>query len=50
MLKILFPACMVFGAVGSLVVNIAGHGEHAVSLQWIGAAMLYTALLFRNMS
>lgn len=49
MLKILFPACMVFGAVGSLIVNIAGHGENAVSLQWIGAALLYTALLFRNM-
>ena len=49
MLKILFPGMMVAGAIGSLIVNIAGHGENAVSLQWIGAALLYTALLLRNM-
>ena len=48
MLKILFPACMVFGAVGSLVVNLAEHGGFAVSLQWASAAGLYTALLLRN--
>lgn len=48
MLKVLFPACMVFGAVGSLLVNLAEHGNGAVSLQWIGAALLYTALLLRN--
>ncbi len=48
MLKVIFPACMVFGAVGSLIVNIAEHGDGPVSLQWIGAALLYTALLMRN--
>ena len=48
-LKVLFPALMVTGAVGSLIVNLIGHGEGAVSLQWIGAALLYTALLLRNM-
>ena len=49
MLRILFPGLMVAGAVGSLIVNIAEHGQGPVSLQWIGAALLYTALLFRNM-
>ena len=49
-LKILFPALMVLGAVGSLVVNVITKGENAVSLQWIGAALLYTALLLRNIS
>ena len=48
-LKILFPALMVLGAAGSLVVNIITHGDNAVSLQWVGAALLYTALLLRNM-
>jgi len=47
-LKILFPALMVCGALGSLVVNLVTHGESAISLQWVGAAMLYTALLLRN--
>lgn len=47
-LKILFPALMVIGALGSLVVNIASCGHYAVSLQWIGAALLYTALMIRN--
>ena len=47
-LKILFPAMMVCGAVGSLVVNLIAKGDNAVSLQWIGAALLYTALLLRN--
>lgn len=47
-LKILFPALMVTGALGSLIVNIITHGENAVSLQWIGACLLYTALLMRN--
>lgn len=47
-LKILFPALMVIGATGSLVVNLLSHGEGAVSLQWVGAALLYTALLLRN--
>ena len=48
-LKILFPALMVLGAVGSLLVNLLVHGEGAVSLQWVGAMLLYTALLMRNM-
>ena len=49
-LKILFPAMMVCGALGSLIVNVASKGEAAVSLQWIGACLLYTALLIRNMA
>lgn len=49
LLKIIFPLLMVIGATGSLIVNIATHGEKATSLQWIGAALLYTALMFRNM-
>lgn len=48
-LKIIFPALMVIGAAGSLIVNIVTHGENAISLQWAGACLLYTALLFRNM-
>jgi hypothetical protein len=49
MLKIIFPALMVIGATGSLVVNVVEKGQFAISLQWIGAALLYTALLLRNM-
>ena len=48
-LKIIFPAMMVAGAFGSLVVNVVTKGEFAISLQWIGACLLYTALLMRNM-
>ena len=48
-LKMLFPALMVLGALGSLVVNIIDKGSPATSLQWIGACLLYTALMFRNM-
>ena len=48
MLKVIFPALMVIGATGSLVVNIFEKGQFAISLQWIGAALLYTALLLRN--
>ena len=48
-LKIIFPALMVIGATGSLVVNAITKGEFAISLQWVGAALLYTALLLRNM-
>ena len=48
MLKVFFPGLMVAGAVGSLVVNIGEKGPFPVSLQWIGAALLYTALLMRN--
>ena len=47
-LKILFPALMVTGALGSFVVNIISKGDFAISLQWIGAGLLYTALLLRN--
>lgn len=49
MLKVIFPAMMVIGATGSLIVNIVEHGEFPISLQWVGAALLYTALLLRNM-
>lgn len=49
-LKIVFPAMMVAGAAGSLIVNVVSKGEFPVSLQWIGAALLYTALLLRNMA
>lgn len=47
-LKVAFPGLMVTGAVGSLIVNIISKGDWATSLQWIGASLLYTALLFRN--
>lgn len=49
MLKIIFPALMVIGATGSLIVNVVEKGQFAISLQWVGAALLYTALLLRNM-
>ena len=48
-LEIIFPLLMVVGAAGSLVTNIINKGEWATSLQWVGAALLYTALTFRNM-
>lgn len=47
-LKIAFPGLMVTGALGSLVVNIISKGDWPTSLQWVGASLLYTALLFRN--
>lgn len=48
-LKIFFPALMVIGALGSLILNIiTNKAEWPVSLQWFGAMLLYTALLFRN--
>lgn len=47
-LNIIFPALMVIGAAGSMIVNIAAKGSGAVSLQWFGAALLYTALMLRN--
>ena len=47
--EILFPALMVIGAIGSLIINIMQEGHFAVSLQWVGAAILYTALMLRNM-
>lgn len=49
-LKIVFPAMMVLGAFGSFVVNWISKGDFPVSLQWIGACLLYTALLLRNMA
>lgn len=48
-LKIIFPLLMVLGALGSLIINIITKGDWAVSLQWLGAMLLYTALLFRNL-
>ena len=49
MLKIIFPAMMVAGAAGSLILNfIVNRQEWPISLQWFGAMLLYTALLFRN--
>lgn len=48
-LKIIFPGMMVAGAAGSLILNfITNPSAWPVSLQWFGAALLYTALLFRN--
>ena len=49
-LRIIFPALMVVGALGSLIVNIVEKGNYAISIQWIGAALLYTALMLRNMT
>ena len=49
-LRIIFPALMVAGALGSLIVNIVEKGNYAISIQWIGAALLYTALMLRNMT
>ena len=49
MLNVLFPAMMILGAAGSLVVNIVQRGEWPTSVQWLGAAILYTGLMFRNM-
>ena len=48
-LRILFPALMVTGALGSLITNIVTKGDWPVSLQWLGACLLYTAQLFRKM-
>ena len=48
-LKIFFPTLMVGGALGSLILNLFINRQNwPVSLQWLGAALLYTALLFRN--
>lgn len=48
-LKVVFPALMVIGATGSLILNLTTNpSDWPVSLQWVGAALLYTALLFRN--
>lgn len=47
-LKVVFPALMVIGALGSLIVNVVSKGDWPTSLQWCGAMLLYTALLFRN--
>ena len=49
-LRIIFTALMVVGALGSLIVNIVEKGNYAISMQWIGAALLYTALMLRNMT
>jgi hypothetical protein len=47
-LKFVFPGMMVAGALGSLIVNMISKGDWPTSLQWLGASLLYTALLFRN--
>lgn len=47
-LRTLFPALMVVGALGSLVVNVIDKGNYANNLQRFGAALLYTALMLRN--
>lgn len=47
-LRMLFPALMVVGALGSLIVNVIDKGNYANNLQWFGAALLYTALMLRN--
>lgn len=47
-LRIVFPGLMVLGALGSMLINLIEHGSGAITLQWIGAALLYTALLLRN--
>lgn len=47
-MKMICPALMVIGAIGSLVINLLSKGHYAVSVQWIGAALLYTALMLRN--
>lgn len=47
-LRIIFPLLMVIGALGSLIVNIVTKDHWAMSLQWFGAMLLYTALLVRN--
>lgn len=39
---------MVTGAVGCLIVNVIEKGPFPASLQLIGAALLYTGLLMRN--
>ncbi len=49
-LAIVFPGMMVLGAFGSFVVNRISKAEFPVSLQWVGACLLYTALLMRNMA
>lgn len=48
-LRIAFPILMVIGALGSMVVNIIQNGiADAMTLQWLGATLLYTALTIRN--
>ena len=48
-LKIFFPGLLVTGALGSLILNIiVNKQDWPVSLQWLGATFLHTALLFRN--
>ncbi len=46
--KIIFPTLMVIGAFGSLIINLIEKGNYAISIQWVGAMLLYTALMIRN--
>ena len=49
MLKYIFPALMVIGAVGSMIFNLINNRtDYATTLQWLGAALLYTGLLLRS--
>lgn len=49
-LKLIFPTMMVIGALGSMIVNIIQNGlMDAMTLQWLGAMLLYTALTLRNL-
>ena len=47
-LKIVFPGMMIVGALGSLAINLTDKENWPISLLWIGASLLYTALLFKN--
>lgn len=48
-LKIAFPALMVIGAFGSLVINLISKGPTSMDIQWLGATLLYIGLTLRNM-
>lgn len=47
-LSVFFPILMVIGAFGSMIVSMIGKRPDAISLQWLGACLLYTALTVRN--
>lgn len=47
-LRLIFPALMVLGALGSAIVEAIEHGITPTWLQWVGAELLYTALMMRN--
>lgn len=48
-LRVFFPILMVIGATGAMGVNIVQNGvKDPMTLQWLGAGLLYTALTLRN--